>query len=92
MNTLLISYDLIGNENSDAYKTLIDQIKKFSPRAKPLESFWLVKTDLNSSDMRDLLGSYIDANDKLLIINVTGQGWASKKLDPEVTAWMKNHM
>lgn len=92
MNTILISYDLNGHENSAAYEALINRIKEYSKWAKPLESFWLVKTSSSASEVRDTLKPYIDEDDELLTINVTGDGWASKGLTERINNWLKTNM
>ena len=92
MNTILISYDLNGHEDSESYKKLIEKIKEYPKWAKPLESFFLVKTDSSSSEVRDNLTPYIDSNDELLTINVTDRGWASRGISSKITDWLKTNM
>lgn len=71
------------------YSRLITYIKSFSNWAKPLESLWLVKTNLTSAQLRDELRKVVDANDKILVIEITNN-WASFNISKEVTDWMKN--
>ena len=88
MKTFLISYDLTNKTMFD-YSRLITYIKSFSNWAKPLESLWLVKTNLTSAQLRDELRKVVDANDKILVIEITNN-WASFNISKEVTDWMKN--
>jgi hypothetical protein len=79
-------------ETSEDYKKLIKYIQSFSYWAKPLKSVWLIKTPKSTSDIRDELKSQTDANDGLLVINVTSKGWATNGINKEVTEWMKNNL
>lgn len=88
MSVYIISYDLIKDKD---YKELITEIKSLTTWAKPLESFWLVKTDLTASVIRDRLKAKLDKDDKLIIIE-TGAWWATSNISKEVTDWMKKNM
>lgn len=92
MNSILISYDLNGHEDSQAYQKLFERIKKYPKWAKPLESFWIVKTQSSVAEVRDELMTLIDKNDELLTIDVTSRGWASYGLSTKVTDWLKENM
>ncbi len=85
MNTILISYDLWGPENSASYKALIDRIELFPDWCKPLESFWLVKTSLSHESVKDALKPLLDKNDKLVTINITGDATACSGLGEKVS-------
>ncbi len=88
MKTYLISYDLIRPESSPEYTRLINLIKTAVTWAKPLESLWLIKSHLSSTDIINQLRAVTDANDKILIIEVTND-WASFNLSKEVIDWMR---
>ena len=91
-NILLVSYDLIKEESSEDYKALIDKIKSYGSWAKPLESFWLIKTEKSASEMRDELRSVTDSNDEIVVLNVTGDNWATFGISKEVTDWMHQNL
>jgi hypothetical protein len=91
MNILLISYDLGVPETSEDYKTVIDYIKLHN-WAKPLKSLWLIKTDKTTSTVRDELNSITDTNDKILVVNITGDAWATARISSNVTEWMKSNL
>ena len=91
-NTILISYDLGGPETSASYKRLIKAIEAAGILAKPLESFWLVKTPDSAVGVRDVLRQYLDANDKLLVINVTGDETAWVGLPKGIEDWLRANM
>lgn len=88
MKTYLISYDLIKPEALPEYMRLFSTIKTATFWAKPLRSVWLVKTSLSSVQIRDELMKVIDANDRILVIEVTNN-WAAFKLPKEVIEWMQ---
>lgn len=88
MKTYLISYDLGVPETSDDYKKLIAHIKSYSNWAKPLYSVWFVKTEKTCAQVRDETMKYLDTNDKLLVMDVTGDDWGTKSIDKVVTEWM----
>jgi hypothetical protein len=92
MNTLLISYDLGVPETSDDYKKLIAHIKSYGAWAKPLYSVWFIRTDKTCAQVRDETKKFLDANDKLLVMNVADDDWATKSVDKEVTDWMKKYL
>jgi hypothetical protein len=74
--TALITYDL--NRPGQDYARLIDAIKGLGGWLHPLESTWLVKTDLTVSAIRDYLKQFIDGTDELLVMDVSGAAWASQ--------------
>lgn len=92
MNSILISYDLNGHESSSDYKKLIDRIKTYPNWCKPLESFWIVKTESGAAGVRDMLKQLIDSDDELLTINVTGNAWASYGLPSKITDWLRENL
>jgi hypothetical protein len=91
MNILLISYDLGVPETSQDYEAVIDYIKSHN-WAKPLKSLWLIKTNKTTSTVRDELKSITDANDKIFVVNITGDAWATARISSDVTQWMKNNL
>jgi hypothetical protein len=92
MGVLLISYDLGEPETSSSYTDLIKKIKSYDDWEKPEYSLWFIKTDKLTATVRDELSPYLDANDKLLVMRVTGSGWASHNLPSRVTSWMKENI
>lgn len=92
METYLISYDLGVPETSEDYKKLIDCIKSFGDWAKPLYSVWFVKSNKTTSEIRDKIKEETDANDRLMVIQVTGDDWSTKGVSKNVTNWMHNNL
>ena len=92
MRTYLISYDLGVPESSVDYKNLITYIKSLGPWATPLKSQWFVVSAKSTAQIREGVQGLVDSNDKILVIDVTSDDWASWNLDKEVTDWMGNNM
>lgn len=87
MSVYIISYDLIDEKN---YTRIIEKIKEY-PWAKPLESFWLVKTNNSASHIRDSLTKVVDNDDKIIVIEA-GKNWATRHIPKEVTDWIKDNI
>lgn len=87
MATVLISYDL--QQPGRNYNALYEAIRGLSGAwAHPVESVWLVATDLQASAVRDVLKKHVDANDKLMVMQLA-PGWATLNVDGAVTNWLK---
>ena len=84
MNCYLISYDLHKKRN---YELIHDGIDKVSKKiwVKVLESSYLIRSDLNSVDIRDFLLKFIDEDDSLFVINVNINDWATKEVSKDLT-------
>ena len=89
MNRLLISYDLIAPGKD--YEKLYEYLKGFPYWAKPLESLWVVKTSKEYDIVRDEIKDFIDANDKLIVVDITGDAMAWYGLSSEVSQWLLNN-
>ena len=90
MNTLLVGYDL--NKAGKNYEGLIEEIKKASTWWHHLDSTWLVKSDESSKEVRDRLKPYLDADDELLVINVTGDAAAWAGFSDRGSKWLKENL
>jgi hypothetical protein len=88
MSVHSISYDL--RNTGQNYGGLIQQLKSIGDWCRPTESQWLVDTPMTAAQLRDRLLPFIDANDKLLVAEVTGvMAWHG--LAPEVAEWIRIH-
>lgn len=92
MKTYLISYDLRVPETSEDYTRLINHIKSYSYWATPLKSVWFIRTPKTVSQVRDDLNTEIDANDGLLVIDVSDANWTTNGVSSKVTDWMKQNL
>lgn len=90
MNTLLVGYDL--NKPAQNYAGLIEGLKSHGTWWHHLDSTWLVRTAKSASQLRDELMELIDANDELLVLNVTGDLWASAGLQQRANDWLQENV
>lgn len=82
-----ISYDLI---NKKEYQKLYDKIKQsYGTYSHSLESTWFIETDDDAAMIRDKLKTVLDADDKIIVIEVI-RHWASFNLRPGTGDWLKN--
>ncbi len=83
----LISYDL--NKPGQNYDDLYEAIKELGIWWHYLDSTWLVKADLNATQIRDHLRKTTDDNDHFLVIGVTNEfdGWLPEK----AWEWLRQH-
>ena len=87
MKAQLIIYKL--NPNVDD-APIVEKIKSFSNWAKITDNCWIVLTEKTSGAVIDDFKDIITG--KILVINVTNQGWGSYALSKEVTDWMKENL
>jgi len=87
----LVTYDLVGtSETSSDYERLIERIKKYPNWGKIQKSVWLIRTSDSHTAVRDALWSYMDSNDRLFVIQVTGTAaWQNVICE---TSWLKNFL
>jgi hypothetical protein len=85
MNTIMVDYDLISP--GQKYEAISQYVKQHS-WAKVLKSTWLIRTTKSASRVRDDVLGLIDANDKLLVTNVTGDAMAWYGLPKDVSDWI----
>lgn len=79
MNVYVISYDLISP--GQKYDKIKDAIDKLSVNwCRPLESFYLVKSNYSSEHIFNTLHSLLDSNDLIFVIEVKNNkfGWLHK--------------
>jgi hypothetical protein len=81
-----INYDL--KKPGQNYERLIEKIKSLGSWAHPCDSCWLVSTSMSAKAVSDVLKTYIDTNDNLLVNQFTTHdygGWLSK----EIWEWIR---
>jgi len=93
MKVFLISYDLGVPETSADYKKIADYIDTFPNWMKPLKSQWfVVSQNKDAAQINRELESLTDSNDKILVLEVTNDDWASYHLGDERNNWLKNNL
>ena len=76
----MISYDLKSPGRD--YTTLYEAIKSFGVWWHYLGSTWIIKTSQSVSQVSELLHQRLDANDYLIVVDITGKardGWLPQK-------------
>lgn len=70
MKTFLVSYDL--DKPGQDYPRIIERLKELGA-VKILYSEWVLRGNFSAADLRDDLKQYVDANDMLLVVVLTGE-------------------
>jgi hypothetical protein len=75
MKTLLVGYDL--NSPGQDYTDLTEHLKTYENWWHHLDSTWVIRTSRSTTEVRDAIRQHLDANDELLVVELTGVGaWA----------------
>lgn len=85
-----VNYDL--NKSGQNYDSLITYLKSHESWAKPLESSFFVTTSLTTAQLRDGIANHIDANDSVVVVNVSGDSWATRGVSANVNNWIRDHL
>jgi len=89
MRNVMIGYDL--NKPVQNYTKLIQRLQEFPNWWHYLDSTWIVRTDMTCAAIRDELLKYIDANDELLVADLTGvAAWYG--FDSAGSKWLKDNL
>ena len=95
LSTILIAYDIHPNQAS-AYQNLAEAIQSLGAWWHHLETVWIVRSDKTPKEIRDGLRAHIDADDQLLVVDITrseadwagvndaGNGWLRGNFKREV--------
>lgn len=81
-----ISYDL--RKPGTNYIGLYEAIKTIGAWASPMDSYWLVDTDLTAGQIFDRLRVHMDENDLMLVAGIT-QDYKGF-LPNEIWSWLKS--
>ena len=90
MANILIGYDL--NRQGQDYNTLINKIKGLGAWWHCLDSTWIVKGNFTAVQVRDALTPFVDRNDELLVVDITGGAAAWAGFDTNCSSWLKNNL
>lgn len=82
-NNLFISYDLMNPGQN--YEKVATAIKSLGTASKLLLSLWYVKSDYTADQARDVVAKAVDANDKILVVDVTNRRAVPRNIDS--AAW-----
>ena len=84
MSMHLITYDV--NRPGQNYTLLYQAIKSYGTYWRCMQNAWVIRTSNSAVQVRDHLGKYIDANEKLFITKVTEAAWSG--FDNEGSNWL----
>lgn len=89
MPTYLISLEPRAKRN---YSELSEKINALSQThfIQPLKSLWIAYSDLDSTEIRDQLLTYIYAKDSLLVIKIDAEDWASWNINDKSAHWLNS--
>lgn len=90
MKTILVSYDLRAPGKD--YNRLWEHLRSYGDYIKPLESFWFLRTLYSAKDVKNKVRQYIDTNDRLMVIDVTGDAAAWYGLGDQYSQWIKTNL
>lgn len=88
MHCYIISYDLC--QPSRDYTSLHEALKKFPNWGKLTESTWAIVSDHNCVEIRDYLMTFIDSNDRIIVIQ-SGQHAAWNRIIAN-NQWAKDNL
>lgn len=88
MYKYLITYDLIKRKN---YPELINELKKYSKRWHCLGSAWIIETNENINELIDKLILHIDADDKLIVLEVGPSVAWTESFSKDCQSWLQNN-
>lgn len=91
MSTFLIGYDL--NKKGKNYDGLIEKIKELANGWwHHLDSTWLINSNLTCAQVRDALKPFLDSDDELLVLNISGDAWATYGMGESGNNWLRNNL
>lgn len=90
MRYYVLSYDLRGEVSSDDYVRLADALRTAPEFCRALWSFWIVGTAFSPVEIIDRLIHFgvIDADDAIVVLEITGRGDFFGARPPEVAEWL----
>jgi len=89
MNKYLITYDL-KNKSIRDYQSLFIAIKSLGSWWHYLDSTWIIKTNLNSQQIWNMLSKHLLTNDHILVVKIDGSdkwGW----LPQDAWSWLNSY-
>lgn len=88
MTTLLVGYDL--NAPGKDYKPIYEKLKSYGTWWHHLDSTWIVVASMTAAELRDVLKPLLDANDEVLVVDITGDSAAWKGFSEKASKWLKD--
>jgi hypothetical protein len=82
-----ISYDL--KQPHRDYSKVISAIKDMGAWCKPLESYWIVDTNLTVGQVRDQVQGAVDGNDSVFCVRLQNN-WGSYNIPQACVDWLNS--
>lgn len=89
MPSYLVTYDLSAPQRN--YDDLIEHLKAYGTYSHSLGSVWLIVTDKTSKEIRDAAAKILDADDKILVVKLTGEA-AWRGLRESTADWIQKNL
>lgn len=91
MATFLVNYDLL--KTGQNYDGLIEKLKSYPHWCRFMASSWfVVSTSEDCVSIHADLAAEIDSNDKLIVMDVTGDTAVWDGLSDQVTTWIQTNL
>ena len=90
MTIYVLTYDLNNETSSNAYKPLIDELRKLGAH-RILESVWLVSNSASAKDLHDHFKTKLDSDDALFVSKVTTSEYHYSGAKSGTNDWIKSN-
>ena len=89
----VVSYDIRGNTDDEAYRRIGDALRSAVDWCKPLLSHWIVESPLTASQIIDRLFSIgaIDDDDGLVVLETTMRG-QFRRIESPAVEWLRERV
>ena len=89
MKQFIVILDNIDQENTNK---IIEQIKSYRVWARISDTVWCIRTDSNTTTLRDAIYPKGNLSCKVLVVDISSSHWASYNLSNEVVDWLKKDL
>lgn len=89
MKKILFTYDL-NKEGSESKRAQLREaiVSTFPTHWSRLTTTWIVETHSSAAQVRDWVSTFLDANDELFVVDITGQEAAWQGIDAKGSEWL----
>lgn len=67
-------------------------MKSYPHWARLMEDLWMVSCDGNATQIRDGISQATEKKCDIMVINISGAGWATLNIDRAITDWMTENI
>jgi hypothetical protein len=88
MTVYCVTYDL--QSPGQKYAKIDEELRKF-PGGRPLETVWLLKSDMTAEQIYNVINKHLDSNDKVMIFAAHSPAmW--RGIDATWTKWLQENL